>query len=113
MKHHNYYFYILTNRNNTVLYTGMCNNLKRRVLEHKSKVNNPRAFTARYNINKLVYYEYFEDINYCIAREKQIKAGSRQKKIELIEVPTAEAVSLYNQLINEGKNIAAGFHLTC
>ena len=84
MNHHNYYVYIMTNRINTVLYTGMCNNLERRVLEHKSKIN-PRAFTTRYNINKLVYYEHFRDIYYCITREKQIKAGSRSKKIALIE----------------------------
>ena len=84
MKQHNYYVYIMTNKTNTVLYTGMCNNLERRVFEHKNKTN-PKSFTTRYNLNKLVYYEHFEDINYCIAREKQIKAGSRVKKIVLIE----------------------------
>ena len=84
MKDHNYYVYIMTNKNNTVLYTGVCNNLPRRVWEHKHKIN-PKSFTARYNINKLVYYEYFTDIEAAIYREKQIKAGSRAKKIALIE----------------------------
>ncbi len=84
MKDHNYYVYIMANKNNTVLYTGVCNNLPRRVWEHKHKVD-PKSFTSRYNINKLVYYEYFSDINTAIFREKQIKAGSRAKKIALIE----------------------------
>jgi putative endonuclease len=84
MKQHNYYVYIMTNKNNTVLYTGVCNDLMTRVLEHKNKVNH-KSFTAKYNVNKLVFFEYFQDINYAIAREKQIKAGSRAKKIVLIE----------------------------
>ena len=74
----------MTNKYNTVLYTGVCNNLIRRVWEHKNKVN-LKSFTAQYNINKLVYFEYFQDINFAIACEKQIKAGSRAKKIALIE----------------------------
>ena len=84
MKQHNYYVYIMTNKNNTVLYTGVSNNLRRRVSEHKNKFY-PKSFTARYNINKLVYYEYFNDINLAIAREKQIKGWLRAKKITLIE----------------------------
>ncbi len=84
MKEHNYYVYILTNKNNTVLYTGVCHNLMRRIWEHKYKVN-PKSFTARYNINKLVYYECFSDIKAAIAREKQIKGWLRIKKIALIE----------------------------
>ena len=84
MKEHQYYVYIMTNKNNTVLYTGVCNDLKRRVWEHKHKVN-PRSFTARYNLNKLVYYETCQDINQAIAREKQIKGWIRIKKIKLIE----------------------------
>ena len=77
-----YYVYILTNKNNTVLYTGVTNNLERRVGEHRSLEN--RGFTARYNIHKLVYYEEFLDVREAIAREKQIKAGSRKKKIDLV-----------------------------
>ena len=72
----------MTNKNNTVLYTGMTNNLLRRSWEHKSKLY--ASFTKRYNITKLVYYETFNNPTDAIKREKQIKAGSRKKKIELI-----------------------------
>ena len=77
-----YCVYILTNSRHTVLYTGVTNNLERRSLEHKSKQGN--AFTKRYNVNQLVYYECDDDISLAIAREKQIKAGSREDKIKLI-----------------------------
>lgn len=72
----------MTNQNNTTLYTGVTNNLKRRVYEHKEKLVD--GFTKKYNICKLVYYEVFEDPENAILREKQIKGGSRQKKIDLI-----------------------------
>ena len=78
-----YFVYIMTNKNDAVLYTGITNNLKRRVYEHKEKLIG--GFTKRYNINKLVYYEMFEEISLAISREKQIKGGSRLKKIELIK----------------------------
>ena len=78
-----YYIYIMTNRWNTVLYTGVTNNLKKRIYEHKEKY--VRGFTKRYNIDKLVYYEMLGDIYNAITREKQIKAGSRNKKIELVQ----------------------------
>lgn len=77
-----FYVYILTNKDNRVLYTGVTNDLKRRVFEHKEKLI--KGFTGRYNINKLVYYEILEDAENAIIREKQIKAGSRAKKIKLI-----------------------------
>lgn len=73
----------MTNNNNTVLYTGVTNDLNRRVFEHKNKLL--EGFTKRYNIDKLVFYEVYDDINNAIAREKQIKSGSRVKKIKLIE----------------------------
>lgn len=82
-RQHNYYVYILTNKNNTILYTGVTNDLFRRVQEHKFGTGS--SFTKKYNINKLVYTEYFTDIKAAIQREKQIKAGSRKKKIWLIE----------------------------
>ena len=78
-----YYVYILTNKNNTVLYTGVTNNLIRRIYEHKNKLDK-KSFTARYNADKLVYYETTNSIESAIFREKQIKSGSRQKKIDLI-----------------------------
>lgn len=77
-----YCVYILTNSRHTVLYTGVTNNLERRLSEHKSKTGN--AFTKKYNVDQLVYYECGDYINIAIAREKQIKAGSRQDKIDLI-----------------------------
>jgi len=79
---HQYFVYILTNKNNTVLYTGVTNNLERRCYEHKEKLID--GFTKRYNINKLVYYETTQDIEAALNREKQIKAGSRARKIQLI-----------------------------
>jgi len=79
-----YYVYINTNKWNTVFYTGITNNILDRNYKHKTKINK-NSFTAKYNVDKLVYYETFTDINDAIAREKQIKAGSRKKKIELIK----------------------------
>jgi putative endonuclease len=77
------YVYIMTNDNNTVLYTGVTSDLIDRIKEHKEK-RYPRSFSARYNTRKLVYYETFASITEAINREKQIKGGSRKKKIELI-----------------------------
>ncbi|MDO8578340.1 MAG: GIY-YIG nuclease family protein [Dehalococcoidales bacterium] len=78
-----YYVYIMTNHKNSVLYTGVTSNLQNRVFEHKSKL--VEGFTKRYNLNRLVYYECGNDIEAAISREKQIKGGSRQDKIALIE----------------------------
>jgi putative endonuclease len=77
-----YCVYILNNRHNTTLYTGVTNNLHRRVIEHRERKGS--SFSKRYNLTKLVYYEITEDINTAILREKQLKSGSRQKKIDLI-----------------------------
>ncbi len=88
----NYYVYIMTNKRNTVLYTGVTNNLKKRVYEHKEKLTD--GFTKKYNITKLVHYEVFEDIEIAILREKQIKAGSRQKKIDLVNSQNEEWADL-------------------
>lgn len=73
---------ILTNYHNSVLYTGVSSDLYNRVLEHKHKIF--PGFTSRYNVYKLVYYEQYGNVNNAIEREKQIKAGSRKKKIDLI-----------------------------
>ena len=91
-----YYLYIMTNKWNTTLYTGVTNDLKRRVYEHKKKFID--GFTKRYNISKLVYYEVYNDIYNAITREKQIKAGSRQRKIELINNMNLEWKDLYDEL---------------
>ncbi len=94
MKKKNYYVYILTNKNNTVLYTGVTNSLTRRIWEHKAKLIS--GFTKKYNVTQLVYYEVFETPTDAINREKQIKAGSRKKKIELINSSNKEWKDLYN-----------------
>jgi putative endonuclease len=91
-----YFVYIMTNKGNTVLYTGVTNDLARRVFEHKEKV--VPSFTSRYNINKLVYYEVFGDPYSAITREKQIKGGSRKKKIVLIESMNRDWKDLSDEL---------------
>ncbi len=78
-----YYVYIMTNKTNRVLYTGHANDLARRVYEHKHKIF-PKSFTARYKVNKLVYFEVCSDPLSMINREKQIKSLVRRKKIALI-----------------------------
>lgn len=82
MKTHDYAVYIITNKANTVFYIGVTGNLLERILQHKYKEHN--GFSAKYNCNKLVYYEEFQWIQDAIEREKQLKAGSKQKKIDLI-----------------------------
>jgi putative endonuclease len=77
------FVYILTNKTNTTLYIGVTSNLERRIKEHRLK-QNPKSFTARYNLYKLVYFESYQMIGDAIAREKQLKAGNRAKKIALI-----------------------------
>lgn len=94
------YIYILTNKNNTTLYTGVTSTIKLRVFLHKIKYY-PTSFSARYNLNKLVYYESFQDIVEAIAREKQIKGGSRKKKEDLINSINPNWHDLYDDLVNE------------
>lgn len=77
------YVYILTDNQNSVLYTGVTSDLTRRLYQHRDGQGS--SFTRKYHAWKLVYYEVYEDILQAIAREKQIKGGSRKKKIELIE----------------------------
>jgi putative endonuclease len=83
-----YYVYIMSNLMNTVTYTGVTNDLIRRVYEHKNKL--VEGFTKRYNINKLVYYEMSEDVESVILREKQIKSWSRRAKVNLINAMNPE-----------------------
>ena len=86
----------MTNKRNNVLYTGVTNNLAKRVYEHKEKLVS--GFTKKYNINKLVYCEMFDDIYYAIKKEKQIKGGSRQKKIGLINSLNPQWKDLYDEI---------------
>lgn len=92
------YIYIITNNNHTVLYTGVTSNLTKRIKEHQDK-RYQGSFSARYNVNKLVYYEAFQLIGDAISREKQIKAGSRAKKIALINSINAEWNDLYKEIV--------------
>ena len=92
-----YCVYIMTNKHHTVLYTGVTNNLVRRVMEHQEK--KVKGFTQRYNVTKLVWYDYTTDVSQAIEREKQIKAGSRQKKIDLIEEMNPEWQDLFETLV--------------
>jgi putative endonuclease len=80
---HQYFVYLLTNEWQTALYTGVTNDIKRRVWQHKNGTN--RGFTKQYNCNRLVHFETYEDINQAIAREKQIKGWSRSKKNALVK----------------------------
>jgi len=89
--------YITTNAQNKVLYTGVTSNLKSRMESHRSK-KYPNAFTARYNANKLVWFQEFDSILDARAREKQLKAGNRARKIKLIEEINPEWRDLYETL---------------
>lgn len=94
MKQTSYYVYIMTNVSNHVLYTGVTNDLFRRVLEHKAGKGG--SFTSKYRITKLVYFEEGGDIHQAISREKQIKGGSRKKKIDLISSMNPEWKDLFD-----------------
>jgi putative endonuclease len=97
-----YFTYIVTNRKNGPVYTGMTNNIVRRVWQHKRRVN--RSFTKRYNLDKLVWYESFPTPLQAIRREKQIKGWIRSKKIALIEKENPEWNDLYNSLVSPEEN---------
>ncbi len=89
--------YIMANEYNTTIYIGVTNNLLRRVWEHKNKLS--EGFTNEYNLNKLVYYEFFEDMTNAIIREKQLKSWSRNKKNLLIEKTNINRNDLYPTLM--------------
>jgi putative endonuclease len=91
-----FFVYVLTNKRHTVLYTGVTNDLKKRGYQHRHKLI--AGFTSRYNVDKLVYYEVFDDTYDAISREKQIKGGSRQKKIDLINSTNPKWRDLYDEL---------------
>ena len=91
-----YYIYILTNQRHNVLYTGVTNDLKRRIYQHREKLVS--GFTSRYNVAKLVLYECAEDPSAAISREKQIKGGSRRRKIELVNRFNPDWRDLYDEI---------------
>ena len=91
------YVYILTNKNHTTLYVGVTSELESRIKKHRSKFY-PTSFTARYNLIRLVYVESFQMIGDAISREKQLKAGSRQKKVELIESINPKWKDLFDEI---------------
>lgn len=93
IKLHLYYVYILTNAHKTVLYTGVTNDLERRCFEHRKKLI--KGFTQKYNVDKLVYFEQFDHVDFAIEREKQIKGYSRVKKNTLIGGFNSEWLDLY------------------
>lgn len=84
-----FYVYILTNKNKRVLYAGVTSNLKKRMYQHKTKYY-PKSFTAKYNCDMLMYYEVYDTSHEAIGREKQLKAGSRIKKENLVELENPE-----------------------
>ena len=93
-----YYVYMLTNKTNKVLYTGVTNNLKRRIYEHKNGLVD--GFTKKYNVHKLVYFDYTTDVHSAISREKQIKGRTRAKKDVLINEFNPNWQDLYDKIIS-------------
>ena len=91
------YVYILFNKQNGTLYTGVTSNLVKRVYEHKHKLS--KGFTQKYDVDKLGYYEVHNSITTAIEREKQIKSGSRKKKLELIESMNPTWTDLYETIV--------------
>ena len=93
-----YFVYILTNQHNNVIYTGVTNDLIRRVYEHKNHLDKS-SFTARYNVEKLVYFEVSSDVNSAIEREKQIKGWNRKRKNKLVESKNPCWEDLYDTIL--------------
>jgi putative endonuclease len=92
-----YCVYVMTNAHHTVIYSGVTNDLARRVYEHKNGLGG--TFTKKYNVVKLVYYEVTDNVYAALAREKQIKGGSRKKKIDLINSLNPEWKDLFDEII--------------
>ena len=95
----NYYVYILSNTTGTTIYVGVTRNLLRRVFEHKNKLD-PSGFTAKYDIHKLVYYEYSGDVRAALEREKQIKSWNRARKNRLVESMNPKWEDLYESILS-------------
>jgi putative endonuclease len=99
MKEHNYYVYILASKRNGTFYTGVTNDLLRRVYEHKEKL--AEGFTKKHGVHMLVYYEHTSDINAALHREKLIKKWRRSIKMEAIERMNPDWRDLYYDLTGE------------
>ena len=93
-----YYVYLLSNSANSTIYTGVTNNLLKRVYEHKHKLD-PNSFTARYRVHKLVYFEETSDVRSAIEREKQIKSWNRQRKNQLVDTMNPRWEDLYWKIL--------------
>jgi putative endonuclease len=93
------YVYIITNKSNRVLYIGVTSNLIKRIFEDKSKTD-PKSFSAKYNLNKLVYFEAIEDIVSAIEREKYLKHKTREFKVDLISMNNPEFEDLYKAIVS-------------
>ena len=93
-----YYIYMMSNKRRSTIYVGVTGSIRKRVWEHKNKIHQ-RSFTARYNLLMLVYFETFESIHNAIKREKQLKGGSRQKKVDLILKMNPKWTDLSHQIL--------------
>ena len=93
-----YYVYILTNKNKNVLYTGVTSDLVRRIYEHKQHFDR-ESFTAKYNVDRLIYFEETSDIEAALEREKQIKSWKRDRKLALIMESNPRFLDLYEQIL--------------
>jgi putative endonuclease len=93
------YVYIITNKSNRVLYIGVTSNLIKRIFEDKSKTD-PKSFSAKYNLNKLVYFEAIEDIVSAIEREKYLKHKTREFKVDLISMNNPKFEDLYKAIVS-------------
>jgi putative endonuclease len=98
-ENYSYYVYILTNKINTTLYTGFTNNLLRRLVEHKMKI--AEGFTKKYNVDKLIYYEFYTDVNTAINREKKLKRWKKEWKLRLIKKVNPEMKDLIYDFMND------------
>ena len=94
----NYYVYILTNKYGTVLYTGVTKDLVRRVYEHKNHLDK-ESFTAKYKVDRLIYFEETSDVHAALEREKQIKSWKRDRKLALIMESNPRFLDLYEQIV--------------
>lgn len=112
MNSRKFYVYVVTNSNNTVLYTGVTNNLKERIIEHYTGKETSKSFTSKYHCYNLLFYEAFEYINNAIAREKEIKGWVRKRKLELIRSFNPKFKFLNEELFGEWppKEITSRLH---